>query len=98
MSPKVSTFFLCSSRKVLEAKFSAEGIRLIGTAKATVLGALGAAEADGVSEMSEAFEHFTDASKLSSMLMVLPRLTAHVTQVLSNAKEVVLYRRIRSRR
>eukprot|EP00108_Taenia_solium_P006341 TsM_000711300 transcript=TsM_000711300 gene=TsM_000711300 len=78
------------SKKVLEAKSSAEGIRSIGTAKATVLEALGTAEADGISEMAEAFEHFTDASKLSSMLAVLPRLTAHMTKVLSNTKEVVL--------
>ncbi|KAL5108843.1 Flotillin-2 [Taenia crassiceps] len=57
-------------QEVLEAKSSVEGIRLVGTAKNAVLGALSTAKADGISEMAEAFKRFVDASGLASMLIV----------------------------
>nr|CDS28562.1 flotillin 2 [Hymenolepis microstoma] len=77
-------------KKIMEAKASANSIRIIGSANAVALEALGSAEAGGVIERANAFSHFTDASKLASALEVLPTIAAQIAQPLANVKEIVI--------
>lgn len=75
---------------MLEARASAEGIRVVGAAKAVSLEATGTAEAEGLVKMAEAFNEFTDAAKLKIVLESLPNLAAELTAPLSRTREIVI--------
>jgi len=78
------------TKTVLEARASAEGIRVVGAAKAVSLEATGTAEAEGLVKMAEAFNEFTDAAKLKIVLESLPNLAAELTAPLSRTREIVI--------
>lgn len=74
----------------MEAKATAEGIRLIGSANAVTLEAQGTAEAESLDKMAQAFGEFNDAAKLGIVLDALPKLAAEVAVPLARTGEVVI--------
>ncbi|VUZ50560.1 unnamed protein product [Hymenolepis diminuta] len=77
-------------KKMVIAKATSEGVRSIGSARAEVAQAAGAAEAEGLLARAEAFAKFTEAAKLRLMLDMLPALAAEVCAPLAKTTEIVM--------
>nr|CDS33732.1 flotillin 2 [Hymenolepis microstoma] len=77
-------------KKTITAMATSEGVRSIGSARAEVAQAAGAAEAEGLRARAEAFARFTEAAKLRLVLDVLPALAAEVCAPLAKTAEIVM--------
>lgn len=77
-------------KKITEVTALADGLRVVGEAKAKVVTAKGDAEAQGLQAKAAAFASFTNAAKLRLVLDSLPRLAAEVCAPLAKTSEIVI--------